>query len=440
MFRFLTILALASPSIPLAGQTDAAATEVKVGKKGIPAISLLPDGSQLKGVMLPRYDENHRLEMVLTAEAMTLVSVGEVSGRTIAVELYNPDQSSRGRADLAHATFFQDSGLLKSEEAVSIRTDRLIATGGGIYYLMESGRGFMRGPATTTLLQKKIPATTMTFPDSPLRATVALGVSLFSQALLAAPPPPVTEAERATIQADAVTRAPAAAAAAEISKAGLAADLAEGEKASAAAKGFILGAGISNPGNDPIPPPDKPLDLEAAPTDTVVHCEGGFYFDPEEGVLVYLKNVTVKDPRFSLSGANELKIFFSKKEVAPPAVDPNKKPNDTPPSDGRSKEPSGFGGVGANFGDVEKLVATGAVLIDRKGGPGEDDFQASGAIFIYNVKSDQITLSGGYPWFVHGKNRARATQPNLILKVSPKTFAFSTEGIWDMSGNLEKKR
>lgn len=437
MYRLLTILALVAPATPVAGQTADAPKKPQPEKKPIPAISLLPDGSRLKGVMLPRYDENHVLEGILSADTITLVNPGEAAGEAVLVELFNPDRTSRGRAEFAKATFFQDDGLLKSDQPVSIRTDRMSATGSGIHYAMDSGKGFMLGPATTTILQKTT-ETTMTFPDTPLRATVALGVSLFSQALLAAPQPPVSPAEKAAIQKDGETRAPAAAAAAQAAKTSLATDLADGEKASQTAAGFIAAAGIANPADAPVPPPDKPLDLANGPADTVIHCEGGFYFDPEEGVLVYLKNVTVKDPRFNLSGANELKIFFSKKEPAPPAEKPDKKPNDTPPRD-RDEKPSPFGGATANFQDVEKIVATGAVRIERKGAPGEDELQASGAIFIYNVKADEITLSGGYPWFIHGKNRARATQPNLTLRMSPKSGSVVTEGIWDMSGNLEKK-
>ena len=39
------------------------------------AVSLLPDGSQLHGVMFPRYDEQRRLVGVLKAKAMTLVNM-----------------------------------------------------------------------------------------------------------------------------------------------------------------------------------------------------------------------------------------------------------------------------------------------------------------------------------------------------------------------------
>jgi lipopolysaccharide export system protein LptA len=149
------------------------------------------------------------------------------------------------------------------------------------------------------------------------------------------------------------------------------------------------------------------------------------YFDADEGVLVYLKNVTVKDPRFELSGANELKIFLGKKTET--------KEDSKPKSDSPANK--------KRYGSVERIVATGAILIDQKAAePGKEPIKASGALFTYNVKTEQIILSGGYPWITQGKTYMRAKEPNLVLRIFPKTGSFVTEGNWDMGGNLEQKR
>ena len=70
------------------------------------------------------------------------------------------------------------------------------------------------------------------------------------------------------------------------------------------------------------PPAAKPLEVKTGPNDTVINCTGGAYFDADAGVLVYLKNVTVKDPRYDMTGANELKIFFEKKPPRKKRSDP----------------------------------------------------------------------------------------------------------------------
>jgi hypothetical protein len=64
---------------PVMAASGEAAPPPAPGKK-FSAVSLLPPGSQLKGVMLPRYDENKRLSAVLNAQVMTLVSDDVIAG------------------------------------------------------------------------------------------------------------------------------------------------------------------------------------------------------------------------------------------------------------------------------------------------------------------------------------------------------------------------
>ena len=86
-------------------------------------------------------------------------------------------------------------------------------------------------------------------------------------------------------------------------------------------------------------------------------------------------------------------------------------------------------------------MATGAVLLDQKPTEaGKEPIKASGAIFTYNIKDDQIILKGGYPWVMQGTTYMRAKEPNLILRISPKAGSFVTEGNWEMGGNLDQKK
>ena len=153
----------------------------------------------------------------------------------------------------------------------------------------------------------------MNSTTSPLRAAAFLGISLLTQSLLAAPPPPLTAGEIAAIQDAAASKAPAAAAANAAAHASLDRDIAAAATATKAAAAFLVQTDLPPAAASAEPAAARPLDITPAATATVINCEGGMYFDADEGVLVYLKNVTVKDPRFDLSGANELKIFFEKK-------------------------------------------------------------------------------------------------------------------------------
>jgi lipopolysaccharide export system protein LptA len=425
--RILTVLALVVPAANLAGEAVATPPPVKE----IPAFGLLPDGSELKNVILPRYDENRRLNSVMSAKAMTIVSAGEIAGDTVSVLFYNSDQTQRGRVDFVKAVFNQQKGLLTTKEPVHLQSDRMSTRGGGLYYSIAESKGFMLGPVTTHL-QAPPTETTMHAPKSPLRATAVLGVSLLTQSLIAAPPKTLTAAETAAIQADAASKAAAATAAQVTARHSLDNDVAAASTVSKDAATFVTQADLPAVSTDTVPAPAKPLAIQSGPNDTLIHCEGGMYFDADEGVMVYLKNVTVKDPRFNLSGANELKIFFEKK---PAKVE---KEGSQEPQD--KAKPGAKGSPGAGFGEVERIVATGAVRIEQKAEPGKDPIHASGAIFSYNVKADQIILSGGYPWYTQGTTFMRAKEPNLTIRMSPKTGSFVTEGIWEMGGNLESKK
>ena len=274
----------------------------------------------------------------------------------------------------------------------------------------------------------------MNSSSSLLCATALLGMTLLTQPLLAVPPPAVTPAEIAALEAAAASKAPAAAAASAAARASLEADLTDAATASKAVAAFLVQADLPPISPDAAAAVAKPLDIKPGPADTVINFDGGMYFDPDEGVLVYLKNVTVKDPRFDLSGANELKIFFGKK--------PAKETKDESEPSKSDKPKSGFGGdIGGNFGDVERIVATGTIVLNQKStDASKEPIKASGATFSYNLKADQILISGGFPWVLQGNRFLRAMEPNLILRISPDAGRFDTQGHWEMGGNLEQKK
>lgn len=411
----------------LAPVLHAAEEAVPAPKKKVAAFSLLPVGSELKGVMLPRYDKNQQLAGVLKAKGMTLVTGDTIAGETVSVEFFNPDQSQRARVDLVKAVFNQTEGTLDAREPVTIRSEQFKATGTGMLYAFEQGEGILLGPVTSWT--RKPVQTTMNTSHLPLRA--AVGAALLAQSLVAAtPPPPVSDGGKSAIQADAASKAPEHAAAAKETRADLARNLAASDAANAKVRAFLEKADLAAKTADAAPEPAaaQPLDIKPGPDDTVIRCDGGMYFNADEGVFVYLKNVRVTDPRFNLTGANELKIFLGKKPVDPAKAKPEK--------DTKDKPASSFG----KFDEVERVVATGAVLIEQKAtADGKDPAKASGSVFVYNVKEDLATVTGGYPWLLMNGVCVRARQPDLIVRMQPKAgHASAGPGDWETIVNLEQ--
>ena len=369
------------------------------------AVSMLPDGSELQGVLIPRYNERRELVGTLKADLMKLVNQDRVSATDVTIKYYAENQQPAGRIDLTEAVYDQSTGLIQAEEAVKVRSTRLNADGMGLHYDMQGGDGFLVGPARTWI--PPLPETSMTPSRKPLRNAALAGAAALTIATSAAEPAETT--------APAVPPPDKAAAESRATREELAQALADSKAAHTAVGDFLKKAeGVDTSQTEGKTPEAKPLDVQPGPTDTVISCDGGMYFDPEEGVFVYLKNVTVKDPRFSLTGANELKIFLEQKA-------------------GDKKDAKKM-----NLGEVTRITASGALVFEQKPEGGGDPIRASGAFFSYHVKDDQVVLSGGYPWVVQGGLALRARQPNLTLRIQPKTRKFQTEGQWDTILPLEQ--
>ena len=410
--RLLSILLLAAPAL--------CAQDAATGAKKNP-VSLLPDGSVLKGVLLPRYDAERNLVGDLKAETMTLIDSERVQGENVLIRFFNSDRSLRGKVALKNALFDQVKSRLSAKEPVKITTDRLVANGTGLVYAFQNGEGFLRGPANTWISAP--PTTAMN--TNPLANAALIALCLAPSPLIAVPPAYVSDDELAAIKAEAVSVGPVTEKLNASAQTALTEDIRNGDKASAAALTFINTSGL-NAGTTAEPEERaeaKPLEIKPGPDDTLITCDGGMYFDADEGVLVYLKNVTVKDPRFDLKGADQLKVFFEKKPDG-------KKPD--------GKKPKKASGAMANFGNVSKLIAEGAVVLNQKSVDGKEPVQASGRVLTYDIPTGEIIIHGGYPWVKQGTYFARAKQPDLTLRLL-NSGSFSTQGNWEMGGNLNLK-
>ena len=415
--RLLSILLLAAPAL--------CAQDATTGAKKNP-VSLLPDGSVLKGVLLPRYDAERNLVGDLKAETMTLIDSERVQGENVLIRFFNPDRSLRGKVALKNALFDQVKSRLSAKELVKITTDRLVANGTGLVYAFQNGEGFLRGPANTWISAP--PTTAMN--TNPLANAALIALCLAPSPLIAVPPAYVSDDELAAIKAEAVSVGPVTEKLNASAQTALTEDIRNGDKASAAALTFINTSGLKA-GTTAEPKERaeaKPLEIKPGPDDTLITCDGGMYFDADEGVLVYLKNVTVKDPRFDLKGADQLKVFFEKKPE-------DKKPDSKKPD---GKKPKKASGAMANFGDVSKLIAEGAVVLNQKSVDGKAPVQASGRVLTYDIPTGEIIIHGGYPWVKQGTYFARAKQPDLTLRLL-NSGSFSTQGNWEMGGNLNLK-
>jgi len=315
--------------------------------------------------------------------------------------------------------------------------------------------------------------------SSPGTATTVV-TALLSLPAMAEVPAPVTSQELAKITEEAASVGPRLREEAAETRKKLIASQATASDASAAVAKFLQQAAITTvsvetPPPAPLPEPakesppqvpaTKPLEVAASPDDTVINCSDGMYFDASKGLLVYLKNVHVESPTYTLTGANELKLFLDKKEPAPAdgskkapqattgstnpkatndpkpadpkAVDPKATDKPADPASKKDKSGPALDSPADGFGSLDHMVATGAVhYLQKSTDPKNPPVEASGAVFNYDAKTGEIIIHGGYPWVKQGDTYMRANEPDLTLRIQ-KDHSYRTEGNWSAGGKFK---
>ena len=420
-------------------------------KQKSPVSSLLPDGSQLHGVVIPRHNERYQLVNSLMADVVTLVNDEIIAGEHVTIDFYDNLGSRNARIKLQRATFSQAAGMLHASETVTLDADRCKARGTGLHYAIQSGRGFLTGPAITWMHQ---PATKTTMKSKTPSIIGAAGVALIAQTSATTEAQTRTAPQDGPVKINTVAKNPISEAHAEAQEQ-LEKAIESSSTTDAEVRDFIENTPLDYKnitGKEATTPPAEALKFEPGPDHTVVNCDGGMYFDSDKGLLVYLKNVRVKDPQYTLTGADVLRIYMApktktkpqkksgeKKETAKPGKQPEQSGSSAQTDGEAAQRKAPVPAIGGNFESVEKIVASGAVRILQKTvEKGKQPVEASGALFTYHPKTGDILLSGGYPWVKQGDFFARAKEPNLTLRMK-KDGSFVTEGNWEMGGRLNQK-
>jgi hypothetical protein len=475
-FAVLPLFALTAGFVSAAGPaTDPAAGEEKT--TGFLDGTLLPDGSILENVTLPNYDEKLHLTSSLHAKQLIIHKrQTDIEAILMIIDFFSTEKKQTGSLQLLGANFDPSSGILRSNKSFNLVSDRLDATGTALVYDVNLQRGYLTGPVTAdAVLQKAIAMKT-----PPTLNPLAIGAALVAAAAFAdaapakahpADKPRTAQEERSLDERSKVSgqalldkgrltpdelhdisqQAQSARPLAENAKEPAAASLKQAETdhfmVHDALAEFAVKVALTTlvtTAKDPatetgdVPPP-PPLD---GPKTHITADEGAF-IDREKGILVFMKNVVVKDESTlgNMTGADELKVLF---KPMPPKPDPKDKdskasdqggqtpspdggkstPKDTPPvptqaqldamkeakaakalSDKAAnpdKKPANSDLGGSGMGELQRIIATGkAVLLTKKApNPEDPDMQACGHIVIYEPDKHEMVIKGGSPWLV----------------------------------------
>ncbi|MBK1829871.1 hypothetical protein JIN77_03985 [Verrucomicrobiaceae bacterium R5-34] len=431
-------------------------------KQSFGALDVLPAGSILRRVRLPRYDQDFNPVSLLTAETLTVLDDERIDGLGLTFQLYDDQGKVSARTKMRHAIYNQKRATLHASEAVFIQGKGFVVSGTGMVCDIKKNQNriFIFGPVSSKFTRATPkPSTAMQLkpPFSP-RAIAGSLITLtgLSTSLMAEPASHLTEAQLAELdemnrsikhqieeQRETITTT-------------LEEDRRLDSAASASMRPFLKSIGqaallVQTDASEkkaPAPvekgvkeaPAKKPADPKAAKVDTLkVECEGGLYFDSDTGILAYLKNVSLTEARFHLSCSDELKVFLDQKPApAAPKAKASATETDKPKAEAKAEtkaetkpkaEPeSGL----SSFGDLKRIIATGDVKVTRKDDQGKL-FVATAATASYDAKTGEMILRGGRPRLQLGPNQfLQSRTDGAYIRILKNGKLTTSRGRWTM--------
>lgn len=137
------LLLLTAPLLP------AQLAERTTAKGSFPALQLLPPGSKIRGISLPRYRE-HRVISHIMADMLEVLTNRVTCMENVHAMLYGVgDDTTEVRIERAQYDFGTE--VMTSGSPVTVENPRYSVKGSAIILHMREQRGLLRGPVSTAL-------------------------------------------------------------------------------------------------------------------------------------------------------------------------------------------------------------------------------------------------------------------------------------------------
>lgn len=141
----LILLLLLSAAPLLQGQM----ADRTASKDEFPALQLLPPGSKVKGISLPRY-QNHRVTAHIIADLMEVRTRRLVTMTAIRTMMYS-ENGETTVLKLRSADYDFGSSVMTTDKPGSVENPRFSAQGKAVIFNTTTQSGVLKGPVYTTL-------------------------------------------------------------------------------------------------------------------------------------------------------------------------------------------------------------------------------------------------------------------------------------------------
>ena len=140
--------------IQATAKTEVQKPQPKEKTSSLAMLGQMHSDTVLRQVRLPRYDENFKPLSLLHAERMEIIEGDTVEASDVSLELYDENGDIKARTKVKRATYKDKDALLKAEEAIYISGKGFQASGVGMVYDINTGQGYIIGPASSLFTLK----------------------------------------------------------------------------------------------------------------------------------------------------------------------------------------------------------------------------------------------------------------------------------------------
>lgn len=298
-------------------------------KNILPALKVLPAGSVLNNVSIPRYTTDYKPASLFTAKTLKIINEQQIVGEQATICLFQPDGKQQTKLDFDHIQFDQLSGVLFSKDNLHFATEQFEIAAQGLILHWKTKSGFLLGKNETIIYTETLRNSTMKATRS---ATTALprhiirsGAALLLSSAISAQTPELDNAieqAKAAHQAvaktkkandktlDDATRSAQAALdtdAQVIAKARARNQELDKEKA-VLAKTTALDKLLPQVTQEEL----REITPKQGKEHVSISSEGPMLFDANKGILIFSKNVVLRHPKYYFTCSGDVYVQLKK--------------------------------------------------------------------------------------------------------------------------------
>ena len=319
--RYLLITALFANTSYIAHAQDE--VEDEQAHKVLPALKVLPAGSVLKDVRIPRYTAELLPASFLKAKKLTIVNKTEVEGEGVDITVFDDAGKPKLSSHISKLLYNKSAGTIVSQQQLIFKGDTFHIKSQGLVTNWDDQQGFLLGKTETIIYLKKPLFMKPSTKKSPVKKSAAAAIAAVAitypnnlTAQNMAELDKISAPSTVLIQENSANHKAEMASYDELSKALTA------QKAAVALKLLTsLPVAVAQPEQKEAKAEDGLNLLKAIK----ITSKGNPFFDAKKGVLIYEKNFNAVSERFTFTADGEVKFLAEEQAFVKKLSDEAKK-------------------------------------------------------------------------------------------------------------------